>query len=151
MRSVPKGMGVPVISMADDTPDGLRDPEELACVIPRGPMARYSVEEGDVLFRTRGDRATAIAVDARFFEPVIALLPFFILRPDETRVVHSYLAWAINQPPVQRQLARSARGTGTQMILRPVLENLRIALPRWPPSDGLRRPTRLRSGSTGCG
>ena len=57
------------------------------------------------------------------------MLPLFILRPDRSRAVPRYLAWAINRPASQHHFARVARGTGTQVVLRGGIESLRIALP----------------------
>lgn len=59
----------------------------------------------------------------------MAVLPLFILRPDRSRVVPRYLAWAINRPVSRHHFARVARGTGTQVVLRGGIESLRIALP----------------------
>ena len=131
------GRGVPVITLADAAADGLPDPRTLRRSAPRNPLTRYLVRAGDILFRARGDRPTATVLDSRFQEPALAVLPLFILRPDRSRVVPRYLAWAINRPVAQHHFARVARGTGTQVVLRGGIESLRIALP------GLRAQRRI--------
>ena len=123
------GRGVPVITLADAAADGLPDPRTLRRSAPRNPLRRYLVRAGDILFRARGDRPTATVLGNRFQEPAVAVLPLFILRPDRSRVVPRYLAWAINRPISQHHFARVARGTGTQVVLRGGIESLRIALP----------------------
>ena len=123
------GEGVPLLSLREDAPDGLTNPEQMARVWPDRPLDRYLVRTGDLVFRTRGDRTTASALDERFKESAVVLIPLFILRPDRERVLPEYLAWAISQPAAQRHFDRVARGTGTRMILRPGLEALEISLP----------------------
>lgn len=123
------GKGVPLLSLREDAPDGLANPGDLVRVWPERPLDRYLVRAGDLVFRTRGERTTATAIDPRFREPAVALIPLFILRPDRDRVMPEYLEWAINHSVAQRHFDRVARGTGTRMILRPGLEDLQISLP----------------------
>jgi len=54
---------------------------------------------------------------------------FFILRPRPDRVLPEYLAWAINQPPAQRQLDDTAHGTHMKLIPKKMFEELEIDLP----------------------
>lgn len=89
---------------------------------------RYLVRDGDVLFRSRGDRTTASAVEG-LVEPAVAILPLMILRPRREAVEPRYLAWAINQPPAQRQLDVSSRGTSLRMIPRAGLDSLELDIP----------------------
>ncbi len=123
------GRGVPVITVADAAGDSLPDPCILRRFTSRNSLTRYLVRAGDILFRARGDRPTAIVVDRRHQEPAVTVLPLFILRSDRSRVLPGYLAWAINRPVSQHHFARVARGTGTQVVLRGGIESLRITLP----------------------
>jgi hypothetical protein len=90
---------------------------------------RYFVRSGDVVFRSRGERSTAAAIDGSIPEPALAVLPLMILRPDPQLLSGDYLAWAINQPPAQRQLGGEAQGTSLRMVSRSSLENLAIPVP----------------------
>jgi restriction endonuclease S subunit len=94
-----------------------------------GLLDRYLVRAGDVLFRSRGERNTAVAIDERFGEPALAVLPLMILRPRLGVVTPQYLAWAINQPQAQRQFDVVACGTNMRMVPRASLEQLEIDLP----------------------
>ncbi len=130
-RLLPPGAdrGAPVITVADVGGESLPHPASLRRFASRNPLTRYLVRAGDILFRARGDRPTATVLDRRYREPAVAVLPLFILRPDRSRVVPRYLAWAINRPASQHHFARVARGTGTLVVLRGGIESLRIALP----------------------
>lgn len=90
---------------------------------------RYLVGSGDVLFRSRGERNTATAIDEQLNEPAIAVLPIIILRPHRVVVDPEFLAWAINQHSAQRQLDSAARGTSMRMIPKASLDALELDIP----------------------
>ena len=90
---------------------------------------RYLVRGGEVIFRSRGEPNTAAVVSAALGEPAAVIVPLLIMRPDQTRVLPEYLAWAINQPDAQRKLGSGAQGTSLRMIPKAVLERLEIPLP----------------------
>jgi hypothetical protein len=83
----------------------------------------------DVVFRSRGERNTASALDERLKEPALAVLPLIVLRPNRDVVTPEYLAWAINQPPAQRHFDVAARGTNIRMIPRSSLDDLELDVP----------------------
>lgn len=121
--------GVLAIQLRDISPDGLVDPERLTRVQLDGLADRYFVRAGDVLFRSRGERNTASALDERLQEPALAVLPLMVLRPNRDVVTPEYLAWAINQPPAQRHFDIAARGTNIRMIPRSSLDDLELDVP----------------------
>jgi restriction endonuclease S subunit len=82
-----------------------------------------------VLFRSRGDRNTAVATDGRLVEPAFAILPIVVLRPKRDLVEPRYLAWAINQMPAQLYFDGVARGTRLRMVPRSEFEKLMIDVP----------------------
>ncbi len=90
---------------------------------------RYLVRGGEVIFRSRGEPNTAAVVGAELSEPAAVIVPLIIMRPDRTRVLPEYLAWAINQPEAQRKMGSEAQGTSLRMIPKAVLERLEIPLP----------------------
>jgi hypothetical protein len=94
-----------------------------------GLADRYFVRAGDVVFRSRGERNTASALDQRLGEPALAVLPLIVLRPKRDVVTPEYLAWAINQPPAQRHFDSAARGTNIRMIPRSSLDDLALDVP----------------------
>ena len=93
---------------------------------------RYFVRGGEVVFRSRGEPNVAAAIPDPLPEPVVVIIPLLIVRPDRSRVLPEYVAWAINQPDAQRQLGAKAQGTSLRTIPKTVLENLEIAVPDLP-------------------
>ena len=121
--------GVLSVQLRDISPDGSIKLDQLTRVRLGDLPDKYFVRAGDVVFRSRGERNTAFALDARFKEPALALLPLFVLRSKVDIVLPEYLAWAINQPPAQRYFDRFARGTGLRMVPRSSLDALDIDVP----------------------
>ena len=121
--------GLLAIQLGDLSPDGRINPERLTRVRLGDLPDKYLVSAGDVVFRSRGERNTAFALDSRFREPALAVLPLFVLRPKVDIVLPEYLAWAMNQPPAQRHFDSFARGTGLRMVPRSSLDALDIDVP----------------------
>ncbi len=121
--------GAPAIQLRDVAADGAVDPDTLIRVELGELPDRYFARAGDVVFRSRGDRNTASALDERLAEPALAILPLIVLRPRLDVVTPAYLAWAINQPDAQRYFDRMARGTNIRMIPRSVLNDLCLDIP----------------------
>lgn len=121
--------GVLAIQLRDVSPDGLVDPDRLTRVQLEDLADRYFVRAGDLVFRSRGERNTASALDERLQEPALAVLPLMVLRPNRDVVTPEYLAWAINQPPAQRHFDSAARGTNIRMIPRTSLDDLELDVP----------------------
>lgn len=128
-RLEPAASGVLTIQLGDISPDGLVDPEHLTRVQLEDPADRYLVRPGDVVFRSRGERNTACAIDDRLKEPALAVLPLIVLRPMLDLVMPEFLAWAINQAPAQRHFDAAARGTNIRMIPRNSLDDLELDVP----------------------
>ena len=121
--------GVLTAQLRDVPPGGSVDPAGLTRMQVGAVPGRYLVGAGDVLFRSRSESNTACVLDDRFQEPVLAMLPLFILRPNRDVVLPEFVAWAINQPRAQRHFDRFARGTNMRMIPRAVLTDLEVTLP----------------------
>lgn len=121
--------GVLAIQLRDVSADGGIDPLNLSRLELDDLAERYFVRAGDVVFRSRGERNTASALDERFEEPALAVLPLMVLRPKPDVVTPDYLAWAINQPPAQRHFDNTARGTNIRMVPRSSLDDLELDVP----------------------
>jgi hypothetical protein len=67
--------------------------------------AAYQVEPGDLLIASRGPHNYVVQIRA-VPEPTIAPATFYILRAD-LRIDADYLAWVLQQPPVQAEFARA--------------------------------------------
>jgi hypothetical protein len=124
----PAADGVLSIQLRDIAEDGV-DITQLTRVQIKERVDRYLVQAGDVLFRSRGERNTAVALDERFVEPAVAVSPLMLLRPDPSAVMPQYLAWAINQPEAQRHFDTAARGTSIRMVPKASLDDLDIDVP----------------------
>ncbi len=116
------------VQLGDVREDGVCELADLERLDLGRLHARYFVTNGDVLFRSRGDRTTASAVQG-LDEPAAVILPLVILRPLRNRVEPRYLAWALNRPSAQRHFEASARGTNLRMIPRAALDDLELDLP----------------------
>ena len=93
------------------------------------PFERYLVGTGDVLFRSRGERNTATALDDTFAGHAVALLPIVILRPRRDLIDPAFLAWSINQAPAQRHFDLTAQGQVLRMVPKSSLDTLAIDVP----------------------
>ncbi len=121
--------GVLTIQLRDVAADGEINPDALTRVELGELPGRYFARTGDVVFRSRGDRNTASALDERLAEPALAILPLIVLRPKLDVVTPEYLAWAINQSSAQRYFERMARGTNMRMIPKSSLNDLCLDIP----------------------
>ena len=121
--------GVLTVQLRDVPPSGSVDPSRLTRLGVEAAPEKYLVGSGDVLFRSRGESNTACALDDRFQEPALAMLPLFILRPNRKFVLAEFVVWAVNQPRAQRHFDRFARGTNMRMIPRGALADLEVILP----------------------
>ncbi|WP_245435133.1 restriction endonuclease subunit S [Methylocystis rosea] len=128
-RLEPAPEGVRVVQLRDIGAEGEIDIEKLERVTISDPADRYLVAAGDVVFRSRGDRNIAIALETGFAEPAIAISPLFVLRPNPGVITADYLAWSLNQPEAQRQIDAIACGTGIRMVPKAGLDALHIAVP----------------------
>lgn len=127
-RFEPAADGMLVIQLRDVTDDGV-EPGHLMRTQLHERVDRYLVREGDVLFRSRGERNIAIALGRPFSEPAIAVSPLMVLRPKKEVINPAFLAWSINQPDAQRHFDTIARGTSIRMIPKASLEDLAIDVP----------------------
>ena len=127
-RLEPAGNGVLAIQLRDVVEGGI-DITQVARVQIKERVDRYLVQAGDVLFRSRGERNTAVAVHERFAEPAIAVSPLMILRPHPSAIIAEYLAWVINQPEAQRHFDAAACGTSIRMVPKASLDDLHIDVP----------------------
>jgi hypothetical protein len=87
------------------------------------------LKAGDVLFVSKGARFYAVCIDAPPSQAVCSPHFFHIKVAPWVPLLPAFLAWQINQPPFQRQLAQSAEGSSQLSIRRPVLESLVLNVP----------------------
>lgn len=119
--------GILAIQQSELSVEGTVDLDAAIRVDPS--LSKYALRHGDVLFRSRGQHNTCWVVPENLGEPVIAIMPLFILRPSNNTVDPHYLAWILNQAEAQRHIQMGARGTKIQMVSKPVLESTPLVLP----------------------
>lgn len=105
--------------------------------------SKVSLLRHDILFVAKGSNNCAIEY-VLDFPQAIASSAFFIIRPDRDKVVPTYLAWYINQPPVQRYLKENIVGTYTPSINKSVIESIMISLPEKSTQEKIAMIDRLR-------
>lgn len=128
LKPSPDG-GVPIIQLRDLRGEDDFDPAS-ATRYPLGPsFERYWAGPGDLLFRSRGDRNTAVVVAPESKTAAVAVLPLIVLRPNRDMVEPRYLAWFINQAATQRYFDSCAHGTALRMIPKACLDSLEVELP----------------------
>lgn len=98
------------------------------------PYEQYLITKGDVIFLSRGHRQFAIAIDDDLTD-TIASGYFYILHLRTDRIRPAYLAWYINQPPFQSQLAPHTQGTHMPFVSQSAFQDLTVPIPPLPVQD----------------
>ncbi len=80
-----------------------------------------------MLLVSRGSRNFAAVVES-VPEPTVASATFYILRP-HPGIDPTWLAWCLNQAPVQARLAQARTGAGTPIIQRRIFTELTLHVP----------------------
>lgn len=119
---------VAVIQMKDIDDSNLLHPEGLVRIQMPELKDRHLVQEGDLMFRSRGMWNTAALVAGNLGRSVLAA-PMMLIRPDTERVQSAYLLWFINQPSIQKVLSVQSAGTAVKMISKAALEQLEVSVP----------------------
>ncbi len=113
-------------------------PEHELRITTKGSLEKYQVREGDVLFVSRGSRNYAAVVES-VPELTVASATFYILRPHQG-FDPAYLAWCMNQAPIQARIAQARTSAGTPIIQRRIFAELMLPIP---PLDKQRKLTEL--------
>lgn len=121
--------GVPAIQLRDLNGEDDFDPSGLPLYALGPSFGRYWAGPGDILFRSRGERNTAVSIASSAKGAAIAVLPLIVLHPNASVVDSRYLAWFINHPDTQRYFDKYARGTRLRMIPKHCLDDLEVPLP----------------------
>ncbi|MEE9342694.1 MAG: restriction endonuclease subunit S [Gammaproteobacteria bacterium] len=125
-----KETGVFVIRLKDASPDKGIDWSSCVEIDLPGKRKPDWIEEGDILFSSRGRNNHAVLVDCMPKEKKIVAAPqFFIIRDLSSNVLPAYLAWLLNQSPCQRHIKREAEGGPILNIRRGVIEGTSVVIP----------------------
>lgn len=88
----------------------------------------FYLRNGDVLLVAKGANNFAVVYDLDL-PRAIAASAFFVLRPDVQKIYPAYLAWYINQKPVQQYLKENMAGSYVPNINKSTVEGIEITLP----------------------
>lgn len=123
------GGSVPVVQMKDVSAMGAMD---WGAVVRTGLTGRREPDwlaSGDVLFVARGNHYYAAALEAVPDRSVCGPHLYHLRLKRGSAVLPEFLAWQINQPPIQRLLRQAAEGSNQLSIRRAELEALPISVP----------------------
>ena len=124
------GTGVLAIQMKDVSTDGGLNWGTAVETEITGKREPDYLTPGNILFAIRGNHNYAVLVDEVAVEQRAVASPhFFVLHCISDTVFPAFLAWLLNQEPLQRYFKREAEGTLTKSIRRNVLENAPITIP----------------------
>ena len=101
--------------------------DDLICIDSSKVPEKYLLQSGDILFISKG--ANNYALVFRKEIKAVAAAAFFVLRPDESKVIPEYLAWFINQRDAQRFIEENRAGTYIPNVNKRTLESIPLRLP----------------------
>lgn len=123
------GGSVPVVQMKDVSAMGAMDWGAVVRTELTGRREPDWLVSGDVLFVARGNHYYAAALEAVPNRSVCGPHLYHLRLKHGSAVLPEFLAWQINQPPIQRLLRQAAEGTNQLSIRRAELEALPISVP----------------------
>lgn len=128
VESIPDG-SVSVVQMRDVAVDGSVHWKDVVRTELAGRREPDWLLRGDLLLVARGNRYYAACVGQVPRTAVCGPHLFHLQVRAGVAVLPEFLAWQINQPPLQRVLRKAAEGSSQLSIRRPELEALPIVVP----------------------
>lgn len=117
-----------VVQMRDIGNDHKINWDTLVRAHPKGRKKPDWLDNGDVLFLSKGNNNPAILVEG-IPSPCVCSPQFYLLKKKVDDIDSEYLAWIMNQEPSQDYFRSNREGSGTLSVRRSVLENLEIPVP----------------------
>lgn len=128
-RIVPDPNGTMGVIQIKDIPDRRRlTPESVDRIAFDKPHGEYRVGPGDVLFLSRGHKQFGVTIEHNLGDAVASSY-FFIVRPDRSVIRPDFLAWYLNQPPMQEKFKQLAKGTHMPFVSMAEFRELDIPVP----------------------
>lgn len=119
-----------VVQLKDLINDYTAIGEECYKVSAKGIKEKYILKDGDILFISKGQNNNAIAFTSHNKQGAyIASSALFVIEVNQTKANPNFIAWYINQSPVQNYIKQNLTGTYTPTVNRKVVENIPIQLP----------------------
>lgn len=123
-----EGGDIVLIQIKDvDSTEGVSASGTIVLRSEDGKYEKHLLQEGDLLFQSRGSRHPVAVVEGGVRG--IAATGLLVLKPDHRRVMPSYLAWWLNHPQSQAKLTGVARGTYIPFISKGELDAFLVPLP----------------------
>lgn len=125
-------LGTMGVIQIKDIPDRRRlTPETIDRIVFEKTHDAYRVYPGDVLFLSRGHKQFAVAIEHDLGD-TIATGYFYIVRLRTAQIRPDFLAWYLNQPPMQDQFKQLAKGTHMPFVSIAEFRELDIPIPPLP-------------------
>ena len=124
-----EGGSVAVVQIKDISPSRVVNWDAVVRTELTGRRAPEWLVSGDILLVARGNRYYAVALDTVPDSAVCGPHLYHLRLKDSVGILPQFLAWQINQPPIQRLLGQAAEGSNQLSIRRAELENLPITVP----------------------
>lgn len=106
----------------------MSSPETTATRIEYVPkLDHYVLKKGDLLFAGKG--TTYLCVVFNFDFPAVPSTTLYSIRLRSSIITPEYLCWYLNHPSIVASIKKEQAGTGTPLIHKPTLENLKIIIP----------------------
>lgn len=122
------GSGICAIQMKDVSPeDGVCWDSVIETELT-GKKQPDWLAPGDILFVARGSFNYAVLIE-EMDKQAICAPHFYILRVTDPSLLPAFLAWQLNQRPLQKYFDSAAEGSVTKSIRRSILEQTEITLP----------------------
>lgn len=95
-----------------------------------GIKEKYILKDGDILFISKGQNNNAVTFSSNNTLGLhIASSALFVIKVNRSKAIPNYIAWYINQLPVQNYIKQNLTGTYTPTVNRKVVENIPLQLP----------------------
>jgi restriction endonuclease S subunit len=104
---------------------------------------KFILNDGDILFASKGANNYAVVYHKEDNTPTIASSSLFVIQVNRNIAIPDYVAWYINQPPVQRHFEQSQEGTYTMSINRKSLEESPIKIPSLKEQENIAKLVKL--------
>lgn len=102
--------------------------EDLDCISDQEFKETYLLNQGDVVFRSRGPLLKAIVIPA-VQEKIVISAPLMKIQVDSTQILPEFLCWAINSSIGQSYFQSQAEGSSIKMISKATLEQMDLQVP----------------------
>lgn len=126
VREYPRGP-LPVLQVGDFDDELRFDPAMIKRIEPDFDPHPQMLRNTDVLFLARGQRHWAVAADGAAGMVVPGY--FYILRPDESRVLPHYLSWWLNHPRTRARIDALQRGSNIPFVPLTEFRSMLIPVP----------------------